>query len=145
MQNANHTLAGVSNDVSNLARVSNDISNPIRFWHVSPWKSILFQPIKRCHMSWRKSLKAPPIKRQHMSPIRLHHMSFIHLQTPLNRSLPKAFLYTKTSRYKQHQRKFRSTQKYKSSTGIKPQAFKNFNLKIEEPSKQNHPNYLPRS
>ena len=32
-----------------------------------------------------------PIKLWHVSPIRLRHVSLTHLQTPINRSLPKAF------------------------------------------------------
>jgi len=39
MQNPNHTLARVSNDVSNPTRVNNDIGSPIECSHVSPRKS----------------------------------------------------------------------------------------------------------
>ena len=52
-----------------LARVSNDISSPAR---VSDDIS-------------------EPIRLWHVPPIRLRHMSLTHLQTPINRSLPKAF------------------------------------------------------
>ena len=57
-----------------------------------------FRLIKRCHVSWRKRLKVPPIRLWHMSPIRLRYMSPTHPHTPINRSLPKEFLHTKTSR-----------------------------------------------
>ena len=57
-----------------------------------------FLPIKRCHVSWRRSLKAPLIKVWHMSPIELRRVWLTHPQTPINKSLPKAFLNTKTSR-----------------------------------------------
>ena len=59
--------APVSDDTNNPARVSDDIGGPIRLWHVSP------------------------IRLWHVSPIRLHHVSLTHPQTPINRSLPKAF------------------------------------------------------
>ena len=57
-----------------------------------------YRPIKRCHVSWRKSLNAPLIRLWYMSLIKLYHVSLTHSQTPINRSLPKAFLHTKTSR-----------------------------------------------
>ena len=57
-----------------------------------------FWPIKWCRVSWRKSLKNPPIKLWHVSPIKLHHVLLTYPQTLINRSLPKAFLDTKTSR-----------------------------------------------
>ena len=58
-----------------------------------------------------------------MSPIRLRHMSLIHPQTPINRSLPKAFKKGPSHlEHKQHQRRFKSTQKYKNSVEIKPQS-----------------------
>ena len=74
-----------------------------------------------------------------MSPIKLSHMSLTHPQTPINRSLPKAFLQTKTSWekswktprhpcHKQHQRKFKSTEALLESN---PEASKNFNLQIQ--------------
>ena len=80
-----------------------------------------------------------------MSPIKLYHMSITHTQTPIIGSHPKAFLCTKTSTLQAASKKI---QKYRSSAGIKPKAFrnfKNFNLKYEEHSKQNHSNYLPKS
>ena len=49
-------------------------------------------------------------------------MSLTYLQTPINRSLPKAFKGGPSRlEHKQHQKRFRSTQMYKNSTGIKPQ------------------------
>ena len=59
----------VSDDTSSLARVSDDTSN---LAHVSDDIS-------------------GPIRLWHVSPIRLRHMSLTHPQTPINRSLPKAF------------------------------------------------------
>ena len=50
-----------------------------------------FRPIKRCHVSWKKSLKNPSIRLWHVSPIKLRHVSLTYPQTPINRSLPKAF------------------------------------------------------
>ena len=55
-----------------------------------------FRLIKKCHVPWRKSLKTSPTKLWHMSPIKLHHVSLIHPQTLINRSLPKAFQHTHT-------------------------------------------------
>ena len=69
MQKPNHTSARVSDDISSLARVSDDTSNPSR---VSDDIS-------------------GPIRLWHVSPIRLRHVSLTHPQTPINRSLPKAF------------------------------------------------------
>ena len=60
-------------------------------------------------------------------------MSLTHPQTPINRSLPKAF---------KRRREFRNTKALQKSS---LETLKNFNPKIEEHSKQNHPNYLPRS
>ena len=65
----NHTSACISDDIGSSARVSDDMSNPAR---VSD------------NISW-------PIKLWHVSPIRLRHVSLTHPQTPINRSLPKAF------------------------------------------------------
>jgi len=80
-----------------------------------------------------------------VSPIKLRHMSLTYTQTPIIRSHPKAFLHTKTSALQAASKKI---QKCRSSDGIKPRAsknFKNFNLKYEEHSKQNHSNHLPKS
>ena len=52
-----------------LARVSNDISSPTR----------VSDDISK------------PIRLWHVSPIRLYHVSLTHPQTPINKSLPKAF------------------------------------------------------
>ena len=49
-----------------LTRVSNDISSPAR-------------------------VSDGPIRLWHVSPIKFHHVSLTHPQTPINRSLPKAF------------------------------------------------------
>ena len=93
-----------------------------------------------------------------MSPIKLRHVSLIHSQTPINRSLSKAFLQTKTpwerswnthttrhSCHKQHQRRFRRTKTLPKSSPKASRNFKNFDLKCKEHSKHNHLNYLPRS
>ena len=107
----NHTFARVNNDTSSPARVSNDIGD---LAHVS-------------------DDIGGPIKLWHVSPIGLRHVSLTHSQTPINRSLPKAF---------ERKRGFRNTKALQESS---LKAFKNFNPKIEEHSKHNHPNYLPRS
>ena len=74
-----------------------------------------------------------PIRLWHVSPIKLRHVLLSHPQTPINKSLPKTFRRTKG---------FRSTKALQESS---LKAFKNFNLEIKEHSKQNHPNYVPRS
>ena len=111
-----------------------------------------FCPIKWCRVSWRKSLKNPPIKLWHVSPIKLHHVLLTYPQTPINKSLPKAFLDTKTSwktprhlEYKQHKRKFKNTEALLKSSLKACRNFKNFNFKYKEHSKRNHPNHFPRS
>ena len=68
-KNQSRISARVSDDTSSLARVSDDTSNPTR---VSDDIS-------------------GPIRLWHVSPIRLRHVSLTHPQTPINRSLPKAF------------------------------------------------------
>ena len=84
-----------------------------------------------------------PIRLWHVSPIRFCHVSLTHPQTPINRSLPKAF--------QQGWRRARKRPRFRSKKALQEPSlkafknFKNFNLKIEEHSKQNHPNYLPRS
>ena len=68
-----------------------------------------------------------------MSPIRLRHVSLTHPQTPINRSLPQTF---------------RGDQDLEVQKLCKNQASKlsrTSTPEIEEHSKQNHPNYLPRS
>ena len=118
----NHTLVRVSDDISRPACVIDEHRQSNRVLTCVTLKIKTFHPIKRCHVSWRKSLKAPLIRVQHMSPIEIHHVSLTHPQTPINRSLSKAFLHTKTSIAQVVQKRFRSTQKYRSSTGIKPQS-----------------------
>ena len=81
-----------------------------------------------------------PIRLWHVSPIRFCHVSLTHPQTPINRGLPKAF--QQGWRRARKRPRFRSK---KASQESNLKVFKNFNLKIEEHSKQNHPNYLPRS
>ena len=93
-----------------------------------------------------------------MSPIKFCHVLLTHSWTPINKSLPKAFLDTKTPwerSWNTHAKRSRAQaaskkiQKYRSflleSSPEVSRNFKNFNLKYREHSKQNHPNYLPRS
>ena len=94
----NHTSARVSNDMSSPTLVSNDISSPIGSWHVSSWKSKHFGHLKDATYLGKKILKPPPIRLWDMSPIKFRHMSLTHPQTPVNRSIPNAFLQTKTFR-----------------------------------------------
>ena len=68
-KNQSHISARVSDDTSSFARVSNDTSSPT---HVSDDIS-------------------GPIRLWHVSPIRLLHVLLTHLQTPIDRSLPKTF------------------------------------------------------
>ena len=117
----NHTSARVSNDISTSTRVSNDTSSPARVSDDTDDLARVSDDIGR------------PIRLWHMSPIELRHLSLTHLQTPINRSLPKAFERDEGSR---------STKALQESS---LKAFKNFNPEIEEHSKQNHSNYLPRS
>ena len=68
-----------------------------------------------------------PIKLWHVSPIRLRHMSLTHPQTPINRSLPKAF--------QQGWRRARKRPRFRSKKASQEsilKVFKNFNLKIDE-------------
>ena len=69
MQKNNHTSAHVSDDISSPAHVNDETSNPA---HVSDNLN-------------------EPIRLWHVSLIRLCHVSLTHPQTPINRSLPKAF------------------------------------------------------
>ena len=98
-----------------------------------------------------------------MSPIRLHPVSLTHPQTPINRSLSKAFQDIQTSwerrprhqdilgerpshlEHKQHQRRFISIETLLESSPDASNNFKNFDVKCKEHSKQNHLNYMPRS
>ena len=73
------SFARVSNNTSSFARVSDDTSNLAR------------------------------VSDDLSEPIRLRHMLLTHLQTPINRSLPKTFRRTEI-------------QKWKSSARIKPQS-----------------------
>ena len=116
----NHTLVHVSDDISSLARVSNDICNPTR---VSDDIS-------------------GPIKLWHVSPIKFCHMSLTHLQTLINRSLPKAFEGTKTPR---RDLEFKSPEALLEPSPEAFKNFKNFNFEYEEHSKRNHTSHLPRS
>ena len=103
-----------------LARVSDDISSPAPVNDDTSSPARVRDDISR------------PIRLWQVSPIKLRHMSLTHPQTPINRSLPKVF----------------GGQGFKSAKTLQEsslKAFKNFNLEIEEHSKQNHPNYLPRS
>ena len=94
----NHTSARVSNDTSTSARVSNDTNSPTRVSDDTGNLARVSDDI------------GEPIRLWHVSPIGLHHVSLTHPQTPINRSLPKAF---------EGDRGFRST---KSSARIKPQS-----------------------
>ena len=91
-----------------------------------------------------------------MSPIRLRHVLLTQPQSPINRSIPKAFQHTKTSlerswktsrylEHKQYQRRFKSTEALVESSPEASRKFKNLNFEYEEHSKRNHPNHLPRS
>ena len=120
----------VSDDKSSLARVSDDKSSLAR---VSDKTSSLARVSDDI---------SGPIKPWHVSPIRLRHMSLTHPQTPINRSLLKAFQEGWGRRRARKRPRFRSKKALQESS---LKAFKNFNLKIKEHSKQNHPNYLPRS
>ena len=73
MQKTNYTSARVSDDTSSLARVSDDTSS----------------------LACVSDDIGGPIRLWHVSPIRLRHVSLTHPQTPINRSLPKAFEETK--------------------------------------------------
>ena len=91
-----------------------------------------------------------------MSPIRLCHVSLTHPQSPINRSIPKAFQHTKTSwerswktsrylEHKQNQRRFSSTEALLESSLEASRNFKNLNFEYKEHSKRNHLNHLSRS
>ena len=122
MQKPNHTSARVSNDTSSLTCVSDDISNPVRV----------------------SDNTNGPIWLWHVSPIRLCHVSLTHPQTPINRSLPKAF--------QKHWRRFGrgeleeiKIEKSKSSIGTKLWSLQELQLRIQRSLKRNHPNHLLRS
>ena len=91
-----------------------------------------------------------------MSPIRLCHVSLTHPQSPINRSILKAFQHTKTSwerswktsrylEHKQNQRRFSSTEALLESSLEASRNFKNLNFEYKEHSKRNHLNHLSRS
>ena len=71
------------------------------------------------------------------------------LQTPINRSLLKAFKKDQAiwsiNSIREDSEALRSIEALQESSLKAFKNFKNFKLKIEEHSKQNHPNYLPRS
>ena len=71
-----------------------------------------------------------------MSPIKLRHVLLTHPQTPINRSLPKAF---------QRRSRLRSPEALLEPSFEASKNFKNFNFEYKEHSKRNHPNHLPRS
>ena len=84
-----------------------------------------------------------------MSPIRLSHVSLTHPQTPINRSLPKAFEEILKSyegaKTPGRDLQFRSPEALLEPNFEASRNFKNFNFEYEEHSKRNHPNHLPRS
>ena len=86
-KNQSRISVHVSDDTSSLAHVSDDTSSPA---HVSDDIS-------------------GPIRLWHVSPIGLRHVLLTHLQTPINKSLPKTFRRTKI-------------QKWENSARIKPQS-----------------------
>ena len=96
-KNQSRISARVSDDTSSLARVSNDLINPARVSDDTSSPTRISDDIRG------------PIRLWHVSLIRLCHVSFIHPQTPINRSLPKTF-------------KGAKIQKWKSSVRIKPQS-----------------------
>ena len=122
----------VSDDISNSARVSDDMGNPTR---VSDDIS-------------------GPIRLWHMSPIKLRHVSLTHPQTPINRSLPKAFkgrswrhqdILGEETKTPGRDLEFRSPKALLELGLEASKNFKNFNFDYEEHSKRNHPNHIPRS
>ena len=118
----NHASAHVRDDISIPTRVSDDISSPTR----------VNDDI--CNPARVSDDIREPIKLWHMSPIKLRHMSLTNPQTPINRSLLKAFLRTKThqeiwghqdilrekTKPSRAQAALKKIQKYQNSTGIKP-------------------------
>ena len=127
----NHTSARVSDDISSPTRVSDDVGSP----------ALVSDDISGLIRLW------------HVSSIRLRPVSLTHPQTPINRSLPKAFQKIKTSwdrprhlgrglgRYLE----FRSPEALLEPSPEASRNFKNFNFEYKEHSKRNHLNYLPRS
>ena len=125
MQKPNHTSAHVSDDTSSLACVSNDI----------------------CNLARVSDDISGPITLWHVSPIKLHHMSLTYPQTPINRSLPKAFQRRAGGDLEKSWRRprFKSPKALLEPSLEASKNFKNFNFEYEEHSKRNHPNHLPRS
>ena len=71
-------------------------------------------------------------------------MLLTHPQTPINRSLPKAF----EGILKEILRRAGKTSRLRSPEALLEPSFeasKNFNFEYKEHSKRNHPNHLPRS
>ena len=88
-----------------------------------------------------------PIRLWHVSPIRLCHVLLTHPQTPLNRSIPKAFKegLRHLGRGPGRDLEFRSLEALLEPSPKASRNFKNFNFKYEEHSKRNHRNHFPRS
>ena len=89
-----------------------------------------------------------PIRLWHVSPIRLHHVSLTHPQTPINRNLPKTFQGEARERLRLkswRRSRLRSPEALLEPSFEASKNFKNFNFEYEEHSKRNHPNPLPRS
>ena len=128
-KNQSRISVRVSDDSSSLTRVSDDTSSLAR---VSDDIS-------------------GPIRLRHVSPIGLCHVLLTHLQTPINRSLPKTFRRAKIQKGQDSEGprfrgpRFRSEKALLESSPETSSNFKNFDLKCKEHSKQNHLNYLPRS
>ena len=84
-----------------------------------------------------------------MLPIRLCQVSLIHPQTPINKSLPKAFPHTETSTLQAASKKIQNhseVQKLCRNQASKPsRTSRTSTFKYEEHSKRNPPNHLPRS
>ena len=87
-----------------------------------------------------------PIKLWHVSPIRLRHVSLTYHQTPINRSLPKAFEDTKLSRAQAAPKKHSEVLKLCWNQALKPpRTSRTSTFEYDEHSKLNHPNHPPRS
>ena len=103
----NHTSARVSDDTSTSARVSDDTNTLARVSNDT--SSLAHVSDDTGGLACVSDDIGGPVGLWHVSPIKLYHVSLTHPQTPINRSIPKAF-------------KKRRIQKYKSSTRIKPQS-----------------------
>ena len=87
-----------------------------------------------------------PIRLWHVSPIRLRHVSLTHPQTPINKSLPKAFQKGQGDPKESWRRpRFKSPETLLEPSLEASKNFKNFNFEYEEHSKRNYPNHLPIS